>query len=714
MADDTFRAMPSRPARDTTDGIMRITTILKIVGLLIVAVVVAIVAILFTIDPNDYKDDIQQAVKDATGRDFAIEGDIALDIGLTTALSVSNVRFANAPWGSEPAMLRANELAIQVAVLPLISGDVDVKGVVIRDADILLETDAQGRSNADFGAEAKPDEPATGADDTEIRIAINNVVIENATVTIRNAQEHSETVAFVSKLNASGRGADAPLDIDLAADLTVNGNQLPLALKGTVGAPAVLMAGNRPYPVDVAGTVLGFDFKARGSIDNPAEMTGIALALEASAKDLSGLKPFAGDGLPTAGPFSLKASVTGGGDKYGVDGLALKLGSSDIGGALSATLSGARPRLDGTLSASKIDLTELLPPDSDGGDRQGGTAPAGTGGGAAAGSSDKVFPGDPLPLDGLRAADAKLGIAVAELVGPNLRFNDVSVDIALDNGNLDVRPFGFVLSGSRFDGGVSVAARDAPARIAFKLETPKLDVGKMLEEQADIELLRGDATLDIDIKGRGNSVAAIMASLNGYSRVLMNKGEAKTESFDIIVGGLSSVLGTLFRSKSEWTVLNCLASDFEITDGIARSQVTLIDTELLTITGEGQVDLGKETLAMKMTPAPKSATINVSVPIRIGGTLASPTFTPDELATVRKLGSLLGFAVFPPAAIIGLAELGSGNPCVELARQGTKAPPQQQSDGPADSVGKAVEDAVKEPEKVIEGVGKGLRNLFGR
>ena len=695
---------------------MRISTILKIVGALVAAVVVAIVAIVFAIDPNDYKDDIRQAAKDATGRDLTIEGDIGLELGLTVGLSIDGVRFANAAWGSQPDMLRAKEVAVRVAILPLISGALDVKGLTIRDAEILLETDAQGRSNAEFGdADAAGgkapagDSPAGGGGGNAVSIAINNVVIENATVTVRNGVDKSVTVLVVKALNASGSGTDAPLDIDLAAELTMNGSKLPLELKGTVGAPATLMAGNRPFPVDLTGSALGFEFKAKGAINEPATMTGIALAIEASAKDLSGLKPFAGDSLPTASPFSFAGNVTGGGKKFAVNGLALKLGSTEIGGTLTADMAGARPRLDGTITAPKIDLTELMPAPKEAAGSGGQSAGGGAAGGPGSARPGKVFPNDPLPLDGLKAADARLAIAVAELIAPGAKLNDLTADIALDNGNLDVKPFGFVLSGSKFDGAVSLAGRNAPAKLGFKLLAPKVDMGQMLKEQANIELLRGDAAIDIDVAGSGASVAAIMAGLNGHSRFLMNKGEAKTEAFDVIVGGLSSVMGTLFSSKQEWVVLNCMASDFAIEKGIAKSRVTLFDTELLTIAADGQADLGAETLAFKVTPTPKSTTINVSVPIKVGGTFASPSFSPDELATVKKLGSILGLAVFPPAAIIGLTELGgSDNECVKIAAKGAEAAPQQGGGAPS------VEQIVKEPEKALEGVEKGIRNLFGR
>ena len=147
------------------------------------------------------------------------------------------------------------------------------------------------------------------------------------------------------------------------------------------------------------------------------------------------------------------------------------------------------------------------------------------------------------------------------------------------------------------------------------------------------------------------------------------------------------------------------------TNGVAKSRVTLMDTELLTISADGQVDLGKETLAMKVTPAPKSTTLNVSVPIKIGGTLANPTFAPDELSALKKLGGIVGIAVFPPAAIAGLAEMGGDdNPCVKIAQEAAKAPAQQQGSPATPSV----EEVVKDPGKALENLGGGLKNLLGR
>ena len=137
--------------------------------------------------------------------------------------------------------------------------------------------------------------------------------------------------------------------------------------------------------------------------------------------------------------------------------------------------------------------------------------------------------------------------------------------------------------------------------------------------------------------------------------------------------------------------------------------MNVIDTELLLITAEGKVDLGEEKLGLKVTPRPKGIDLSLAVPINIGGTLAAPTFTPNLLGTIEKVGRLwgtaVGTAVFTPAAAVGLAGMRGDNPCVKLVQEGLQHPDQPST--PAES------DA--EDEKgPLESIGGGFRQQFGR
>ena len=164
----------------------------------------------------------------------------------------------------------------------------------------------------------------------------------------------------------------------------------------------------------------------------------------------------------------------------------------------------------------------------------------------------------------------------------------------------------------------------------------------------------------------------------------MNEGQVKTEGFDLIVGGLSSVLGSLFSEKQEWTVLSCLATNLEFTDGVAATAL-LIDTDVVVVSGQGQLDFAQETIDLKVTPNAKSATLNLALPINVGGTFADPSFAPDELAAAKTIGALLGSTLFPPAALLAFGDLGAGDSaCVNDAATGaaaTDAPARRRGSG---------------------------------
>jgi len=105
---------------------MRLRTIVIGVVVLFVALIATGVAILMSIDFNQYKGQIADAVKAATGRELTINGNFKLGLSLTPSVSVDDVSFANAPGGSRPNMLTLKHLAVQMELIPLLSQPVRV------------------------------------------------------------------------------------------------------------------------------------------------------------------------------------------------------------------------------------------------------------------------------------------------------------------------------------------------------------------------------------------------------------------------------------------------------------------------------------------------------------------------------------------------------------------------------------------------------------
>ena len=412
-------------------------------------------------------------------------------------------------------------------------------------------------------------------------------------------------------------------------------------------------------------------------------------------------------------PFSLSGTVeslagAAAGEPVVVD-FEAALGASDLAGRVELALAGPRPRLAGRLRASVIDLAGLRA-------KPGGSGrPAGPPGGAKPEKTglDRVFSDDPLSLDGLRAVDLDLTLSIGKLAGYAVPVGAVDTRVSLYDGRLAAKPSRATVAGSRVEGELHLDARGAAPGLRLAARAAELDVGRLLAEADITDLFEGKAKASVELSGSGGSIAALMAGLDGDIRIVGGQGRLKTEAIDAAVGGASALLGTLFEGRKQWTVVNCTVASVGIEKGRATSRATLIDTEYSTVAAKGAADLASETLDLTVEPQAKSATLNVAVPVHVRGIFAEPEIRPDTGAALKKLGGLAALALFPPAAIVGLGELGGDdNECLKTAAAGPSAGAEA---GPrAPSPERAVGDLRDNLKGAVKDIGRGLKGLLRR
>lgn len=692
---------------------MKIGKIIAIVAVVIVVIIGGGAAYLSSLDMDTYRPEIASAAKDATGRTLKLEGPLSLAVSLTPTVSGEGISFENASWGSKPQMLTLRRFEVQLSLLPLLFGDIQINRLVLVEPEILLETDKTGKGNwifddaggATAGAAGAADTAATDTDGGAAAIPhVGELQIKNGSLTYNDGISGETIKIKLTSIEADAASASDPLNFVIQAAY----NELPVKLSGKAGPLKNAMDPLKPMQVDLLAEALGLKISIKGAAKVPTQT--MDAKIEISAKDLSGLRSLAGDGVPMNIPLNLSADVDAADGNAAINNLKLTLGNSDLAGNISVDSSGKLPKIVVDLSSKRLDLVQLLPASKNDGAAKGGAIKKSS-------RPGKVLPNDPLPLDALKTIEADIKIAFAEVVTPDINLRDVTAVATIKKGRLALKPMSLQVAGSAVTLSAIVNAGGKVPSVAFEMAAPKIDVGRMLVEAKATELIQGMGNLKIKLSGKGKSVAAIAGSLNGNTTLLMNEGKVKTAAFDAAIGGLSALMGMMSGEKSEWTVLNCVASRFEIKKGVATSKVLLADTEYSTVVGEGSMNLGKETLAMKVSPQSKSATLNVAVPIKIGGTFADPSFRPDELATARRLGGLLGATLFPPAALLALGDMGSGddNPCLKLAQGGgaKKTSPQTQEKS-ATSTATATTTATEAIKAPLESLSKSLGGLFGK
>jgi uncharacterized protein involved in outer membrane biogenesis len=669
---------------------MRFARILKIllvvVPLLLIAAIVGGIAVLKSMDFNQYKSEITAEVNKATGRDLVIAGDLGVEISLNPVVAVEGVGFANADWGSRPEMVVIDRFEARVAVLPLLFGRLEISRLVLVGADILLEVNEEGRANFAFGEPAAAD-PEGEAGKMELPIGAREVAIEDSVVTVSNAVTGANYQVRIDELTLKGESLDDPVNLVFGGSY----NEVPVAASATPGTPSAMLSPDSPWPVDMTLEAGGAKIEIKGAIAQPTAASGIDLAISVAGEELGDLSALAGAEVPKLGPYSLSGKLTGDAvSALTFAGLEAGLASSDLGGEINVRLDGERPAITATLTAETVDLTAL----------------GGGGGGESGKKSDKLFPADPLSLDGLKAVDAKLQLKAKAIVVAGARLEEATLGVALDGGNLVVKPIQGMLAGGAMDGSVQLDGRKKAASLMAKLIVRKIDLGRMAKEMADTDMLEGHASLKIDVAGAGSSVAAIMASLDGAAGIVMGKGRMKSAALNTLIGGPTQILSDVFTGgDSEYTAINCAVVRFPVTKGVATAEPLVLDTEVAAFVGEGTIDLGSEALALVIEPEVKKTTISAAVPVNIGGTLANPRYSLDNLAVARKVGGVLALVLFPPAAVVGLVDLGAGddNPCVQQARGGNKEAAGDDSGGATE----LLNDAGK-------GITEGIKGLFGQ
>lgn len=718
-----------------------------VIGLLVLVVAVGATfyAILRSLDTEELRGLIEAQAEKATGRKLRLEGPIDLSISLTPAVVLNDVRFDNADWGSRPELLDVGQVEAQVALMPLLEGRYVIEHVVIKDADIILETNEAGEGNWSMApADAGSGEGAGGGEGAEtpsgkpVIPEIGSVEIRDSSLVYRDGATGESLLLSLDALTLKPEGEMLALEAAGAYQ------EVPFEISGRLGGLPIIMGGG-DLPVQLAGKVADADFSVDGTVTDLKGDATPDLRVELAAGSLSQFDKLAGTSLPDLGPLDLSGRIGLDAGVVTVDGLALALGESDLAGNLTANLKGERPSLVASLTGSKVDVSDFA--GAAAAEETVSTAPgaqpaeqqdAGQQGGQAAdrpADSRYVIPGTRLPLAALQAADAEVDLKLGQLiVDPKTTLTDLDLALDLKNGRLEISRFQAKAFEGAVDASLSLDAGASPPPLATRLDVKGVSVGQVMQAYVGSKELETSLDVAVDLKGQGASPRAIASSLNGRSEIVAGEGVITNQILAIVASGLDEILGPLFGGQNQ-TRLNCMVSRFRFEDGRAISEAQLLDSSTFSLAGAGSIDLNDESLDLKFdTRTRETALVSLAIPFVVKGTLADPKPAPDALGTAMKAAEFVQAGSNPLAA---LGQVVSGdqsaasqaNGCVAALEETADVPASQtpignvqeslekvlESDDAQKALDKAKdavgEDAVK---KGLEGVTKGLDGLFKR
>lgn len=586
--------------------------IIRLFGLLLLVIVVA-VGSLFLLPADRIAKVAADQLRNLTGRDVAITGDVGLTFWPVLGVSAGGLEVGNASWAKDGAMLSAANAAIGVDAMALIRGEIKITNIEAQSPTIRLEQRRDGRASWQFtdgGGAAQIETAPTAPASAPRPLTIQRLNITDATL-IYDA-EGSDLVRY--------EGVDLSLDWPERA------------------GPAVIDAALRPAGerVTVNATIDRFDQFLNGDVrplqarvdtkGGGASLTGRAGLAGAVAGDIWVKTSDTGRFLASLGAgavdlpqglgriMDVRAQLTLTPDRrLAIREMTADLGGNTLRGAADITLNGT-PDINAQLSAGALNLAGFAGSDTGEGGTSAAPAPSGWSKAAIDASGLAAFNGEIA----LKADSIDLG---ALTLGPTrvLLRNDKSRMVAELR---EINAYDGVISGEfvvNNRGGLSVGG---------KLAAQGVSMQPLLQQTAGLSRFRGTGDAELSFLGSGQTLDAIMRSLGGNGAVNVGRGSIEGIDLDALMGN--------FDVKGGTTVFDSLGATFAIENGVLRNTDLLMLLPNFTATGTGQVGLEAQTVDYTVTP--KALRVNgdrgLAVPVRIFGPWSAPQIKPDLQAAL--------------------------------------------------------------------------------
>lgn len=285
-----------------------------------ILLIAALYAFVEFYDFNKFKPMIAGAVREATGRELTITGNIEVELGIRPTLVVEGVSFQNVSWSSTPDLAQVKRLEVQIAVWPLIFGKFDFAHLILVEPAVIVEFDSSGTSNFSFDTSSgEKDESAIPPPP----LIFSDVLIEKGLFTYKDAASDFIFSVRIDHLEAEIPGFDKPLQLNFEGAF----DDKPLTLKGTVGPIWAWVEPGYALPANLTATAGGTTATITGEMRDAINFKDLTFDVTARGSSVAEITRLAGlSDVPEFGAFKLSAKVSDSAGKLAVEKLDIQIG----------------------------------------------------------------------------------------------------------------------------------------------------------------------------------------------------------------------------------------------------------------------------------------------------------------------------------------------------------------------------------------------------
>jgi AsmA family protein len=609
----------------------------------VLVLVLGLVLLFTAFDWNWARGPLGRYLSARTGRVVHIDGPLAVRLkGGMITVQIEQLGVDNAPWAGTEPLFKADRIATGIELGKLFTGHLVLPYLELDNAAMSLTRDAQGRAN--WGAAAR------GSSGVGPRLPlIRHVAVKDAAFELSDAIRHMHLKATLNATEGDPGSGVEPFA--LRGEGTLNRESFHMKF---AGGALVELRTDRPYEFDLDVEAVGSHLLAHGQLARPFDFSQLDAELQINGRNMGNLYYLIGLALPYTPPYHVKGHLHAAGPTVTFTEAVAKVGSSDLHGQLTVTLDRDRPRIKADLISKSLNLDDLtpafgkgIPEPSHSGSEPPPPPPAPTG------SGDTLLPTYTFEFERLKTTDAEVHLHADSLQTAKIPAQNADINVDIDDGVLNIDPFVVRLPEGAFKGSLHTDTRKPVAVSQLELTVSDIKLDQLKGKGDAPAPLAGTLQARMHLEGEGNSVHDFAANAKGKIVAVLPHGEIRQAFAELTGINVAKGLGLLLSGNQQRTEIRCGLADFSVEQGDARLTQAKVDTDVVLMTGSGDVNFASEALNIDINGQPKHLHfVRLRTPITVRGTFKHPSIGISATKAIGQGGIAAALAALTPVAAL--------------------------------------------------------------
>ncbi|WP_413534810.1 outer membrane assembly protein AsmA [Rahnella inusitata] len=529
--------------------------------ILLVVIIAGMTSLVFLINPNDFRQYMVERVEMKSGYQLAINGSLRWHVWPQLSI-IAGQTTLTAP-GAKAPVVSAENMRLDVKLWPLLSHQLAVKQVLLKNAVVRLTPDSE---------ENQPDAPVAPSTPTPVapvtptleagwKFDIDKLSVVDSLLIW---QRGNDDVINVRDINMQmEKDANRQATLQLSSRISRNQRDLAFTMKAELDM--------QHYPQAFAANISKFSYQLNGA-DIP-------------------VKGVQGNG-------AMQASYQRDTDTVTLSQLDLTANDNQVSGTASATLGGSTNyQLD--LTANKLDLDALSgwQPKTD--EQTTENAPSVTSAPVIARDVDD----QPNGLSSLQNFNARLALKVADLTYRGMKIQNLALNADNQQGQVKLSTFSGIMGSGKFSlpGDMDVTGKQI--QVHLMPDVDKIELGDLLAAYGLPKALTGSFSLKGDVNGKGLSAADFARRWQGEGQLSMDNAHLNGINIQQLIQqavARSSDKVQGLERYDHYSQIDTLKAEGKLADGTLTLTNLQGQSPMVNAKGNGSIDMADQQVDMNL------------------------------------------------------------------------------------------------------------------